>query len=87
MLALRRCRLATSRRRYWAEMICVCAACLLNTATFDIVEGQAGPALGERIELLVGYSDSTTFLHNYFVAVRKGRVEKIWDISARGLLR
>ena len=54
---------------------------------FDIVEGQAGPALGERIELLVGYSDSTTFLHNYFVAVRKGRVEKIWDISARGLLR
>ena len=54
---------------------------------FDIVEGQAGPALGERIELLVGYSDSTTFLHDYFVAIRKGRVEKIWDISARGLLR
>ena len=54
---------------------------------FDIAEGQAGPTLGERIELLVGYSDSTTFLHNYFVAVRKGRVEKIWDISARGLLR
>ncbi len=53
---------------------------------FDIVEGQAGPALGERIELLVGYSDSTTVLHNYFVALRKGRVEKIWDISARGLL-
>jgi len=55
--------------------------------TFDIVEGRAGPALGERIELLVGYSDSTTFLHNYFVAIRKGHVEKIWDISARGLLR
>ena len=54
---------------------------------FDIAEDQAGPALGERIELLVGYSDSTTFLHNYFVAVRKGHVEKIWDISARGLLR
>ncbi len=54
---------------------------------FDIAEGQAGPALGERLELLVGYSDSTTFLHDYFVAIRKGRVEKIWDISARGLLR
>ena len=54
---------------------------------FNIEEGQAGPALGERIELLVGYSDSTTLLHRYFVAVRQGRVEKIWDISARGLLR
>lgn len=54
---------------------------------FDIAAGEAGPALGERLELLVGYSDSTTFLHNYFVAIRKGRVEKIWDISARGLLR
>lgn len=54
---------------------------------FDIAKGRAGPALGERIELLVGYSDSTTFLHDYFVAIRKGRVEKIWDISARGLLR
>ena len=53
----------------------------------DIAAGEAGPALGERVELLVGYSDSTTFLHDYFVAIRKGRVEKIWDISARGLLR
>lgn len=53
---------------------------------FDIAQGRAGPALGERLELLVGYSDSTTFLHNYFVAVRQGRVEKTWDISARGLL-
>jgi hypothetical protein len=39
------------------------------------------------LRLLVGYSDSTTFLHDHFVAIRNGRVEKIWDISGRGLIR
>jgi 3-hydroxy-D-aspartate aldolase len=54
---------------------------------FAINPGCDGPALGEQLRLLVGYSDSTTFLHDHFVAIRNGRVEKIWDISGRGLIR
>ncbi len=54
---------------------------------FDIVPGQDGPALGEKIELLVGYSDSTTMLHEDFVGIRDGRVEELFAISARGLVR
>ena len=54
---------------------------------FDINPGCSGPALGEQVQLLVGYSDSTTFLHDEFVATRKGRVEKIWQIAGRGLVR
>ena len=54
---------------------------------FAINPGCDGPALGEQLRLLVGYSDSTTFLHDHFVAIRNGRVEKIWDIAGRGLIR
>ena len=54
---------------------------------FDLMPNKPGPNLGDQIELLVGYSDSTTFLHDFFVAVRNGRVEKIWEISGRGLVR
>lgn len=53
---------------------------------FDILPGHVGPALGERIELVVGYSDSTTFLHDHFVALRADQVEKVWEILARGLV-
>ncbi len=54
---------------------------------FRIKENCPGPNLGEVIELLVGYSDSTTFLHNHFIALRNDHVEAIWEISARGKLQ
>lgn len=54
---------------------------------FAIKPGCAGPVLGERLQLLVGYSDSTTCLHDFFIGTRNGRVEKIWEISGRGLVR
>ncbi|MEE3259227.1 MAG: DSD1 family PLP-dependent enzyme [Candidatus Latescibacterota bacterium] len=54
---------------------------------FDIAPDCAGPALGQQVELLVGYSDSTTFLHDFFVGIRDGLVAEIWEISARGLVR
>lgn len=53
---------------------------------YHICDGCAGPDLGERLELLPGYSDSTTFLHDAFVAVRDGRVERVWEILGRGAL-
>lgn len=53
---------------------------------FDIVAGHTGPAIGQRLELAVGYSDSTTLLHERFVGVRQGRVEALWPIEARACL-
>ena len=53
---------------------------------FDLKEGCEGPQVGERLELRVGYSDSTNFLHDCFVGVRDGRVETVWPLEARGLL-
>ena len=54
--------------------------------TFNIKEGHAGPQVGEQVEFVVGYSDSTNVLHDRFLALRDGRVEKVWEIMGRGLL-
>jgi D-serine deaminase-like pyridoxal phosphate-dependent protein len=43
--------------------------------------------VGERVEWVVGYSDTTTMLHDEIVGVRHGRVEAIWPILGRGKLR
>ncbi len=48
--------------------------------------GTTRPALGERVEFVLGYTDSTTFLHDVFWGVRKGVVERILPILGRGRL-
>lgn len=50
------------------------------------VKSGPGPQLGELLQFVAGYSDSTTFLHNFFLAMRRGRVEQVWDILGRGKL-
>lgn len=52
---------------------------------FRVLHGP-GPALGERLCLLPGYSDSTTCLHDAFVCHREGRVERVWRLAGRGAL-
>jgi D-serine deaminase-like pyridoxal phosphate-dependent protein len=43
--------------------------------------------IGDKVELIPGYSDHTTVLHDYFVGVRNEYVEAVWPISARGCLQ
>ncbi len=40
--------------------------------------------IGDRVHLIPGHCDPTVNMHSYFVCVRKGIVEEIWPISARG---
>jgi D-serine deaminase-like pyridoxal phosphate-dependent protein len=47
----------------------------------------ATPRVGDRLEFIVGYSDTTVFLHDELYAVRDGRVEAVWPILGRGKLR
>ena len=46
----------------------------------------ARPQLGEQVDLIVGYSDSTTVLHDHFIGLRDGVVEVVWEILGRGKL-
>ncbi len=40
--------------------------------------------LGDKVWLIPGHCDPTVNLHDWYVGVRRGRVEALWPISARG---
>ena len=40
--------------------------------------------LGDKLMLIPGHCDPTVNLHDWYVAVRAGRVEALWPITARG---
>jgi D-serine deaminase-like pyridoxal phosphate-dependent protein len=42
---------------------------------------------GERIELVPSHCDTTVNLHDAYVCVRKGVVEAVWPIAARGRIQ
>jgi len=48
------------------------------------VEGRNPPALGEKLLLVPGHCDPTINLYDWYVCVRRGRVEALWPITARG---
>lgn len=43
--------------------------------------------IGDKVELIVGYADLTTPLHDYFYGFRGNRLETIWPIAGRGKLQ
>ena len=45
------------------------------------------PRIGDRVPLVVGYSDTTVHLHEEIVATRKGAVEAVWRVAARGKIK
>lgn len=55
--------------------------------TIELDEPMDRVRVGDRIEWIVGYSDTTTCLHDELVAHRGGKVEVIWPILGRGKLR
>jgi len=40
----------------------------------------------DQVELIVGYSDLTTMLHDEYLCFAGDRVEAVWPITARGKL-
>lgn len=45
------------------------------------------PAIGERVEFIVGYSDGPVHLHERIIGIRSGRVGAVWQVAARGKLQ
>lgn len=43
--------------------------------------------VGEKLMLVPGHCDPTVNLHEWFVCFRKGKVEALWPITARGAFR
>ena len=44
-------------------------------------------AIGDKVELIVGYADFTTVLHDHFYACRGEELEAVWEIAGRGKLQ
>jgi D-serine deaminase-like pyridoxal phosphate-dependent protein len=42
--------------------------------------------VGDKLDFIAGYSDTTVLLHDQLYGVRKGLVETVWDIQGRGKL-
>ena len=43
--------------------------------------------IGDKVEFIPGYSDSTMVLHNELVGIRNDRVEVVWKMEGRGKLQ
>ena len=43
--------------------------------------------IGEKVHVIPGYSDFTFVLHDRVLGYRRGRVEAVWDLQARGRLQ
>jgi D-serine deaminase-like pyridoxal phosphate-dependent protein len=56
-------------------------------ARISLASPSEAPRIGDKIEFVVGYSDTTTMLHDEIFGVRDGRLEVVWPILGRGKLR
>ena len=50
-------------------------------------EPAESPRIGGKIEFIIGYGDTTVCLHDEMYGIRNGRVEAVWPILGRGMLR
>ncbi|MDA1190920.1 MAG: DSD1 family PLP-dependent enzyme [Candidatus Poribacteria bacterium] len=55
--------------------------------TLRLEEPGDTPRLGDKIEFIVGYSDTTVVLHDVMYAVRGGVIEEVWELTGRGKLQ
>ncbi len=55
-------------------------------ATIELEQPSPTPKLGEPLEFIVGYGDTTVHLHDTLYGVRGGIVEVEWPVLARGKL-
>jgi D-serine deaminase-like pyridoxal phosphate-dependent protein len=56
-------------------------------AKIELTQPSETPRIGDKIEFVVGYHDTTVHLHEEIVAVRDSRVEAIWRVAARGKIK
>ena len=43
--------------------------------------------IGDKLKLIPGHCDPTANLFDWYVGIRKDRVETLWPITARGAMR
>ncbi len=47
----------------------------------------AAPVLGEKLRLVPAHCDPTVDRYDWYIGLRRGRVERLWPVAARGAMR
>jgi D-serine deaminase-like pyridoxal phosphate-dependent protein len=50
------------------------------------LKGEGLPKLGQKLRLVPGHCDPTVDRYDWYVGIRKGRVECLWPVAARGAM-
>jgi len=53
----------------------------------ELAQSSTTPRVGDPLEFVVGYSDTTVHLHEEIVAMRAGRIEAVWRVAGRGRIK
>jgi len=56
-------------------------------ATIELQQPSETPRVGERVQFIVGYSDTTVHLHDEIVGLRNGLIECVWQVAGRGKIK
>ncbi|MCL4534189.1 MAG: DSD1 family PLP-dependent enzyme [Bacteroidetes bacterium] len=56
-------------------------------ALIDLQKPNVEIRVGDKVEFVIGYSDTTVCLHDEMYGIRNGRVEAVWPILARSKYR
>ena len=56
-------------------------------ATIELQQPSETPRVGERIQFIVGYCDTTVHLHDEIVGLRNGLIECVWQVAGRGKIK
>ncbi len=56
-------------------------------ARLELEAPSDAPRVGDRVEFVLGYTDTTVHLHEEIVAMRKGAVEAVWKVAGRGKIK
>ena len=56
-------------------------------STIELERASDTPRVGDRVEFVVGYSDTTVHLHEEMIGMRDGRVEVVWRVAGRGKIK
>ena len=70
----------------WGRPGLRCTGASDEHGAFRAEDGEAPPALGEKLRLVPGHCDPTVDRHDWYVGVRDGRVECLWPVAARGAM-
>ncbi len=55
--------------------------------TIELAKPSPVPRIGDRLEFIVGYTDTTVHLHEEMVGIRGGKIEVVWPVTGRGKLK